>query len=650
MMKKRLLALTMIGIMITSAACGAADTASAAGRGSVAGKSGSSSSKSVNVADEAIAVNTTSADGDSADINLTGRTYSLTYPEYKDNYDYREAGEDATLITMSGSAVNISGNGAEVNGTTITISQKGDYILSGSLDDGQIIVDSGEEAVHLFLDGVTLNNDDGPAIYVVSAKNVYISLEEGSVNSLSDGKDYKLEEGEDEPDAVIFSKADLIINGSGSLNIDANYACGIRSKDDLVLRSGSFDIESVSDALKGKDLLAVYDGTYIISSGGKGLASTNSEEEGKGIVYVENGTFKIRSGDDAIHSNTNIMILGGEFDIDSNDDGIHAEEVCLVYDSDVEISGSYEGIEGSIVDLVASNISITAEDDGINAAGDTGEEDTAQGNFGRGGFMDSNENNVIYIDGGSIYVNAKGDGIDSNGYLYIYGGDTVVDGPENDGNGFLDYGIECTMTGGTLIAAGSAGMLQSIGESSGVYAVVAGTGSQKAGTEATVSDADGNEVVSYTPSKSFSAVLFAGFDFEKGEEYTASAGGSEVGSVKISAASNTIGEISSFGGPGGFRGNGGERSGFNPGDGQITPPGGFNSGDGQMTPPDGFDPSQMPEDFDKDQMPEGFTPGGDFTPPEGFDPSGMPEDFRNGDGNGRNGKRGGRGSSQEGNL
>lgn len=642
MLKKRLLALTMIGIMVVSSACGAADSGAAESRGSASDKSSSSSSKAVSVGDDAMVVNTTSADGDSADINLTGRAYSLTYPEYKDNYDYREADEDATLITLSGSSISVSGDGAKADGATVTISKKGDYIISGSLDDGQIIVDSEEEAVHLFLDGVTLNNDDGPAIYVKSAKNVYISLEEGSVNSLSDGKDYKLEDGEDEPDAVIFSKADLIINGSGSLNIDANYACGIRSKDDLVLRSGSFDVESASDALKGKDLLAVYDGTYIISSGGKGMVSTNSEEEGKGVVYVENGTFMIRSGDDAIHSNTNIMILGGEFDIDSQDDGIHAEEVCLVYDSDVDITNSYEGIEGSIVDLVASNISVVADDDGINAAGDTGTESTAQS--GRGGFMDSNENNIIYIDGGSLYVNAKGDGIDSNGYLYIYGGDTVVDGPENDGNGFLDYGIDCVMTGGTLIAAGSSGMLQSIGDSSGVYAVVVGTGSQKAGTEVIISDADGNEIVSYTPAKSFSAVLFAGFDFEKGGEYTASAGGSDVGSVKISAASNTIGEASSFGGPGGFRGNGGGR-------------GGFNGGDGQMTPPDGFDPSQIPDDFDKDQMPDGFNPGGDFTPPEGFDGKQFPDDFDpsqvpegfGGEG-GRNGKRGSKGTSQEGNL
>lgn len=615
MMKKRILALSMAGIMVFGTACGS--TVSASDGSGTAQKRGSSAQKTVSAADDTEDVDTTSSDGNTADITLSNRSYSLTYPEYKDNYDYREAKEDATFITLSGSSISVSGSGAQADATTVTITQKGDYVISGSLDDGQLIVDSGEEAVHLFLDGVSLSNDNGPAIYVKSAKNVYISLEEGSVNSLSDGTEYELEEGEDEPDAVIFSKADLIINGNGALKIDANYACGIRSKDDLVIRSGMYDIESVDDALKGKDLLAVYDGDISISCGGKGLVSTNSEEEGKGIVYVEGGNFKIHSGDDAMHSNTNIMILGGDFDIESQDDGIHADNVCLVYNSSVDISKSYEGIEGSIVDLTGSSISVVADDDGINAAGDTGEAETSQANMGRGGFMDANADNIIYIDGGSVYVNAKGDGIDSNGYIYIYGGDTVVDGPENDGNGFFDYGIDCVMSGGTVIAAGSSGMLQSIGESSDVYAVVAGTGSQKAGTEVVISDEDGNEVVSYTPSKSYSAVLFAGFDFTKGSSYTASAGGTNLGSVPISGASNTIGTVGGFGGGrGGF---GGGRGGWG---------GGSVSQNGAMTPPDG----NMPGNGRQMMPPDGRIPdnGQDMMPSEDFDPSKLPGDPQNG--------------------
>ena len=392
MLKKRLLALSMAGIMVMNTACGS--TVSASDGSGTAQKRGSSTQKTVSATDDAEDVDTTSSEGDTAGIKLSNRSYSVSYPEYKDNYDYREAGEDATFITLSGGSISISGSGAKAEGSVVTISQKGDYIISGNLSEGQIIVDSGEDAVHLFLDGVTLSNDDGPVIYVKSAKNAYISLEEGSVNCLSDGGKYTLEDGEDEPDAVIFSKADLIINGSGTLKIDANYACGIRSKDDLVIRSGNYEIESVDDALKGKDLLAVYDGDISITCGGKGLVSTNSEEEGKGIVYVENGNFKIHSGDDAMHSNTNILILGGEFDIESQDDGIHADNVCLVYNSSVNISKSYEGIEGSIVDLAASNISVYADDDGVNAAGDSGEADTSQNNMGRGGFMDADADNI----------------------------------------------------------------------------------------------------------------------------------------------------------------------------------------------------------------------------------------------------------------
>ncbi len=526
-------------------------------------KSGSSDTLLQEVAAIQRLVDTTGADGKSASISLENRNYSLSFPEYNENYDYEGWTEaDSTIIKLNGSSVEVNGSGASFANGVLTISKKGTYVLSGTLDDGQILVDAEDENVHLILNGASLNCNNGSAICVTAAKNVYISLADGTENTVSDGSYADAAAVDGAADAAIYSKADLIFNGSGSLTVQGNTAGGIHGTDDVVFREGTYTITAVEDAVKGKDMVAVYDGSFTVNAGGKGFVSTNTEEEGRGNIYVEAGSFDVTTTDDAFHSNSNVMLLGGSYKISSGDDGIHADEVTFVYGSAVEIDESYEAIEGAVVDLTQSNISLRASDDGINAAGDIDEdsgEDTGDAK-GWGGFMEGNDSNVIYIDGGKLYVDAGGDGIDSNGYVYIYDGDIVVDGPENNGNGFLDCGREVIMTGGHLIAAGSTGMLETISDQSAVTAIMVGLDATQEGGTVSIQDASGNEIVSYSPQKKYQGVLFAGYDLEEGAEYTAYLNGESLGSVTISQTVNTIGTVGGMGGGpgmGGGRGMGG---------------------------------------------------------------------------------------------
>ena len=552
-------------------------------------------------------VDTTVEDGRTAGIELPDRVYSLSFPAYSENYDYYGYKEEkATFIEMSGSTADVTGDDADdvsVSEGLIKITGKGTYVLSGEFE-GQIRAQTEDKNVRLVLNGVNITSPDGPAIWVTGAKNMYISLADGTENSISDSADYS----DSEASAAITADCDMVINGNGKLNVCGNYSRAIHTKDDLILRSGSLEISSVGDAIKGKDSIKVYSGNYTINAGGKGMVVTEKEDDEKGYFYVEGGTIGITAGDDGIHCNGDVMIVGGEVDINAGDDGIHADKAVLLYDTDVNVAGSKEGIEGTVIDMVGSIVTVESSDDGLNAAGDTEESET-DGDEEHWDFTAGNDRNVIYMNGSEIYVNSRGDGLDSNGYIYLTGGNVVVDGPENSGNGFFDYGLDFIMTGGTIIGAGSSGMLQTISESSSVTCIVAAPvpdgdsgdsgeeghdgqgrhdeGYAEAGTGIAIKDNNGNETVSFYPEKRYSVVVFAGFGFENGETYTAESkksatadsDGTEIGSVTIEGIVNYIGDAQAFGAPDGGPGG---KPGFG------TPP----DSDGKL--PDGEQPDFGP--------------------------------------------------------
>lgn len=454
-----------------------------------------------------------------------------------------------------------------------------------------------EEKVHLILDGVTITNESGPAILIEQAEKVITTLASNTTNTLTDGTDYQLEADATEPDATFFSKEDLVINGDGELVINGNYNNGIRSKDDLILISGNYTINAKNNALKGKDSVQIKDGLYTLTTQeGDGIQANNTEDETKGFVTIDGGSFLLTSGrdgiqaetnvtiqqaditiqtgettlsedesykgikagkavtiqsgtitidsaDDSLHSNGDITIADGKLTLTSQDDGIHADNNLTINGGNIAIKGSYEGLEASVITLNAGDITVVASDDGVNAGGGS-DTTTETGTFsadsfggpdggGPGGGDQADESKQIIINGGTLAIDAQGDGLDSNGNVQMTGGTVTVNGPTDNGNGALDYNGTFNLTGGTLVSAGSNGMAMNVSDSStqpsfGIYF----DSTQKAGTVISLLDSSGNVVVTYQPSKDFQHLTLSSADLKVGETYTLISGSEANGSEK----------------------------------------------------------------------------------------------------------------------
>ncbi|MGN1147483.1 MAG: carbohydrate-binding domain-containing protein [Lachnospiraceae bacterium] len=474
-----------------------------------------------------------------------------------------EYDDDATIITASGTTAKIDGAGASCSDGVITITEAGTYVLSGSLN-GQLLIDAAsDDLIHLVLNGITIECDNSAAILGSQSDKIVLTLADGTENRVSDASAYIYENAEeDEPNAAIFSKDDLTINGTGSLTVNGNYEDGIRTKDDLRILSGNLKIITIKDAIQGKDSVYIADGSFTIDAGNDAIKASNDTDSDKGYVTIDGGIYEIICGDDAFHAETAMIINAG----------------------DIYIESCYEGIEGLTVEINGGKIDLTASDDGINAAGGS---DENEGFFG-GGMLDGNENAVVTINDGFISVNANGDGIDSNGYLYVNGGEIYVEGPENNGNGALDYGLEAVINGGTFIATGSSGMAQNFGNSSGQCSLMYNLSEwQEGGTNITLSLND-NTLFTYTPEKGFNSIVLSIPELSENETYTLTCGNI---SEEITFTSTIYSNGSSNGGfGGGGRGNGFGGVEGNPpdgfGGGTDNPRGGF--GDGTDNPRDGF--------------------------------------------------------------
>ncbi len=403
---------------------------------------------------------------------------------------------ESTLVKLNGTSITVTGSGATASDSVLTISKEGTYIISGTLKSGQIIVDAAkEEKVHIVLNGVTLTSNSGPGIFIKTTEKAIITLAKDTVNTITDSKTYPLAEGEDEPDAAIFSKEDVSINGSGTLNVIGNYANGIRSKDTLLIMDGTINITSTTHGVNGKDAVGVFGGTLTITS-----------------------------GEDAVHSSTQVLVNAGTLNIAAADDGIHADSVLTIDGGTINITKSYEGLESANVIINNGDINVTASDDGLNAAG--GADGSGLDGKTAAENPSTDSNYFIQINGGTVVVSADGDGIDANGSIYVTGGTVLVNGPTNNGNGPLDYDKVCEVTGGTLAIAGSSGMAQAPSTTSTQNSIlVYYTEAQSANTLVSLVDSTGKSIVSFAPSKTYQSILISSPSITKDKTYSLINGG-----------------------------------------------------------------------------------------------------------------------------
>lgn len=476
---------------------------------------------------------------------------------------------NCTKITLSGNSASVNGNGATAENAAVTITSSGTYLLSGTLSEGSIKVSSADNGTaRLIFDGVDISNSSQAPVVVETAKKVIITLADGTTNTVTDSARQSAED--EDYSGAISSKEDMVINGTGTLIVNAGYRNGIKSSDDLEIVSGNFKVTSAEDGIIGKDLLGIMDGDFTIDAGCDGMKSTYDTDTSKGNVIITGGNFNIKSENDGIHSNGTVLISGGNLTISSGDDGIHADEVVQLDGGTVDINTSYEGIEGTQITINGGDISVMASDDGLNASNGDSTGSAAPGGMGAGANSASGSSGssiMLNINGGNLFVNAGGDGLDSNGSASVSSGNVIVLGPTDSGNTALDFENEFTFSGGTLMAFGSSGMLETPTGASNGCCIVAAFTSQSAGTEFSLKDSSGNTVLSYTPSKSYSAAIVYSEEIKSGSVYTLSAG-----SVSQSITANegvTTSGVS--GGMGGF--NGGGAAGGNGGNAGAVPGG-----------------------------------------------------------------------------
>ncbi|SFE78253.1 carbohydrate-binding domain-containing protein [Peptostreptococcus sp. D1] len=633
----------------------------------------------------------------------------------------------ATKITLSGNSITTSGYGAQEKNGSLIIQSGGTYVLSGTLDSAQIIVEAPDtDKVQIVFNNVSITNKDSIPLNIKTADKVFLTLADNTTNKIVDNSGAATSNNSntssvsntstntansestatnstdnnssttnktDLPDAAIYSKCNLTINGNGSLTVNSNNNEGIKSKDELVITGGNIKVDSKGDALTGKDSIAIKGGSFDLNSSKDGIKSSNSTDTSKGWISIDGGTFKIsaandgidaetileinagdfdittgnggeavskqsqenslggrrkndmrldidqqnripqsnskfdnqgnmmappnkpdsnssatqnnpaqrsspkafsdnkittttssriknqnnqtiQAGDlsthvensnssesskglkagtdlivnngsitvnaeeDALHSNKNININGGNLNVKAGDDGIHSEEILnITNESKVTISNSYEGIESKVINIKGGTISIVSSDDGINGA--SGNSDFQ----GMRGGRESAQNGVsVNISGGSLTVNAQGDGLDSNADINITGGKTIVYGPSNGGNGSLDYTGTAKITNGTFVAIGTADMYQGFDDSSTQNTVTFGFSSTQSENQAlTLVDSNNNVITSFKAQKSYQALLISSDKLKEGEIYALYSGGT----ISENSSKNTSGEDSS---------------------------------------------------------------------------------------------------------
>ena len=319
---------------------------------------------------------------------------------------------EAVTITLNGSGATADSDLVQISGSNVTISGAGTYVLTGTLDNGSVIVDAGEEdKVQLVLDGVSIRSDTFAALYVKQADKVFVTLANGTTSSLSNGGSFTQID-ENDVDAVVYSRDDVTFNGTGSLQINSPAGHGIVGKDELTFTAGVYEITATDNAIRARDGIAIADGSFTVTAGNDGLHAENNDDETLGSIYIAGGTFTVNASDDGLYATTLLQIDGGSFDVTAA-----------------------EGLEATYIRINDGEINISASDDGVNAA-----------------YKSSAYTPTVEINGGTLTIVMDAgdtDGVDSNGNLIINGGTIDITGQSS-----FDYDGTAQYNGGTIIVNG----------------------------------------------------------------------------------------------------------------------------------------------------------------------------------------------------
>ena len=513
------------------------------------------------------------------------------------------------------------GSAAEQSGAVWTIRSAGEYTLSGALENGQIVVDAGDDdEVVLILEGVSVTSADAAPILVLNAGEVTVKAAEGSYNTVSDLRSGDAEN--EEYDAAIWAACDLKLRGKGTLIVTSDYDCGVKSKDDLSVKNLTLKVSAPGAALKGNDSVTVESGALLlISTAGDGIKTSNSDVSSKGkqrgtvsllggqidvyaagdgisaaynvelapeedcALNIFTGSYAAAAGLDGVRfssgessakgvkAENEVIISGGTVSVSSEDDGIHAN-------ADEELENGARSV-GNIT-VTDGSVTVTSGDDGMHADG------TLRISGGSVHVEKSHEGleaNIIEIEGGSVYVWGDDDGLNARKgsatpQINISGGYIEVATPAGDTDA-IDSNGSFTMRGGFVLVRGGAGMGGMAGSLDtdrgatvtggtivalgGISTVPGGesvntwvsAGTSLSAGDYTLTDSAGSTVVSFTLEGSYNGVWIASDALTLGETYTLSRGGSQVAQWTQSSAMEGSAGFGGMGGMGGFGGRGG---------------------------------------------------------------------------------------------
>lgn len=451
--------------------------------------------------------------------------------------------EESAVHIPLGSPSTCDSDAVTVDGSTVTITQEGTYLLTGTLENGMVVVQAPEtDKIQLVLDNAHITSATSAAIYISSADKVFLTTAADSDNTLANGGSYVAID-DNNIDGVIFSKSDLTLNGAGTLTITSGGGStnGEAHTDNMQPGGGmggmgggpgsSTDGQppELPDGMQPSDNgggmpdgsteppdISGQAGTELSATRITSTTTTTTEDptstkgfKATSALTITGGTFQLDCADDALHTNGSLSVSGGTAQISTGDDALHADLDLVIETGDLDITTCYEGLEGQSVSVSGGTINLVVSDDGINAAGTTTQ----------------NQSDIfINISGGELTIDAGGDGLDSNGTLTVSGGTVLVSGSEQSADSTLDCDGTTSITGGTVVGLGMSGMAQNFGDTSTQGSILVSVDSQSAGSTVSITDQNGAILATWEAPKSFNSVLISCPDLTVGSTYTVTAG------------------------------------------------------------------------------------------------------------------------------